>query len=525
MADFPTESSIQQPTTATQPETNGSSAPNQGISADEIALYDRQIRLWGMKAQERIRNANILLITMKALANEIAKNLVLAGIGSLTIVDHEVVTEPDLGAQFFLNSSHLGLNRAEAASPAIQRLNPRVKVHVSTADIRTQSPSFFSQFDIVIATDIDSPNTLNLINTATRLNSRPFYAASSVGIYGFIFADLIEHDFVISRNKSNLPTPIGPETRTRSITAVNPKPDNPTLQELVHKRELYSTWLLASDLASLPAEILKSPRRRKAVSPILSCLRALWEFITLYGTPPPNSREALAQFTRICTEKHKALGLPTETLTSEILRSFLQNVGAEIAPVTAVLGGQLAQDVINVLGASQQPIQNFVIFDGDKMEAAVYALHPEGPLGKALFSEAASSTDAAAAMAAGVQNAVAAMQGSDAATAALLGGLGPVDVNMMGGGMGFNGIDQSGGLVPGLVPEHGLNTVLPAGGVGGLTMDPMGLGSAPLPIIPGPSGGDVVTDFTGLPVTIPEANGNQGLGQSPAQGQGQGQQQ
>lgn len=39
---------------------------------------------------------------MKALANEVAKNLVLAGIGSLTIIDHQDVTEEDLGAQFFI---------------------------------------------------------------------------------------------------------------------------------------------------------------------------------------------------------------------------------------------------------------------------------------------------------------------------------------------------------------------------------------------------------------------------------------
>lgn len=56
----------------------------------------------------RLRSANILLITFKALANEIAKNLVLAGIGSLTILDHEVVTEMDLGAQFFVSQEHVG---------------------------------------------------------------------------------------------------------------------------------------------------------------------------------------------------------------------------------------------------------------------------------------------------------------------------------------------------------------------------------------------------------------------------------
>lgn len=58
----------------------------------------------------RLRSANILLIGMKALANEIAKNLVLAGIGSLTILDDQVITEEDLGSQFFISELHVGMN-------------------------------------------------------------------------------------------------------------------------------------------------------------------------------------------------------------------------------------------------------------------------------------------------------------------------------------------------------------------------------------------------------------------------------
>ncbi|GAB1320245.1 E1 ubiquitin-activating protein aos1 [Madurella fahalii] len=382
-----------QPVTVPVMETNlnGSApAPPSSISADEIALYDRQIRLWGMKAQEKIRNANILLITMKALANEIAKNLVLAGIGSLTILDPEPVTEADFGAQFFLSPDEtpLGTNRAAAASAAIQRLNPRVRVNVDTVDIRLKPPSFYAPFDIIIATDLDSV-TLNFINTATRLNNRPFYAAGCHGMYGFLFADLIEHDFVIERARSNMPTALGPETKTRAVLSVSPKPGDERNTELITKRELYSTWLLASGASQLPPDILRSARRRKVVTPLLSCLRALWEFtasVSPLNLPPnPANHADLAAFTRLCGEQHKALGLPVETLRSEVLRSFLQNVGAEIAPVAAALGGQLAQDVINVLGQSQQPVQNFVVFDGGLMEGSVYALHPEGELGRGLL--------------------------------------------------------------------------------------------------------------------------------------------
>ena len=360
-----------------------SGAPS-GISADEIALYDRQIRLWGVQAQEKIRSASILLITLRALSNEIAKNLVLAGIKSITIVDHALVTEADLGAQFFISQSDIGLNRAEAAAPQIRKLNPRVQVVVDTQDIRTKGPDYFGGFDVVIATDLH-PDALNIINTATRLNHKPFYAAGVHGFYGFIFSDLIQHEYVIEREKGNRETLLQAETRTRSVIDVKTKREGGKLIEMVKKRELYSTWFLASDAASLPAEYLKSRRRLKAVTPILSCLRALWEFLQLQDGRLPKTTEDLKLFTVIATQKHKALGLPDETLKSEVLRKFLQNLGSEIAPVTAVLGGQLAQDVINVLGARQQPIQNMVLFDGDTMEAPMYALHPEGALGEGLL--------------------------------------------------------------------------------------------------------------------------------------------
>jgi ubiquitin-like 1-activating enzyme E1 A len=170
------------------------------------------------------------------------------------------------------------------------------------------------------------------------------------------------------------------------VIDVKTKKENSKLVEMVKKREVYSTWFLASDAATLPPEYTKSRRRLKAVTPILSCLRALWEFEQLQnGQLPGRDHSSLALFTQLATSKHQALGLPLETLRSEVLRTFMGNVGSELAPVTAVLGGQLAQDVINVLGQRQQPIQNLVIFDGDANEAPMYALHPEGDLGEGLL--------------------------------------------------------------------------------------------------------------------------------------------
>ena len=52
----------------------------------------------------------MLVVTIKALANEICKNLVLAGIGAVTLLDHESVTEEDLGAQFLIAGEDIGKN-------------------------------------------------------------------------------------------------------------------------------------------------------------------------------------------------------------------------------------------------------------------------------------------------------------------------------------------------------------------------------------------------------------------------------
>lgn len=323
-----------------------------------------------------IRKANILLIRVKALANEVAKNLVLAGIGKLTIIDHELVTEDDLAAQFFIQEADVGKNRAEAAAPEMRKLNPRVEITVDTSDVRNKPDlaGFFSSFDVVIATDLDFPTTSTL-NAASRMKEKAFYAGGAHGMYGYIFADLISHTFQIERKKSNVPTRIGPECTTRTILSATTKRENGELKEVVVKKELYTPLLLANS-SPLPSEILNRNRLLKQVTPLLPCLRALWDFEKELGRVPTHSHTDLQAFTTTATEKHKELQLPIETLRSEFLRSFLQNIGSEMSPVTAFLGGQLAQDVINVLGAREQPIQNFVMFDGEEFQAPVYSLHP-----------------------------------------------------------------------------------------------------------------------------------------------------
>uniref|UniRef100_A0A914ZSK9 Replication factor C subunit 1 n=1 Tax=Parascaris univalens TaxID=6257 RepID=A0A914ZSK9_PARUN len=80
------------------------------ISDEEKAVYDRQIRLWGLEAQNRLRNSSVLIAGLSGCGAEVAKNLMLAGLKSITLLDHRKVTEMDESNQFFIAPGSIGQN-------------------------------------------------------------------------------------------------------------------------------------------------------------------------------------------------------------------------------------------------------------------------------------------------------------------------------------------------------------------------------------------------------------------------------
>jgi ubiquitin-like 1-activating enzyme E1 A len=221
--------------------------------------------------------------------------------------------------------------------------------------------------------------TLSMINTAARVASRPFYAAGIHGFYGYIFADLVGHEFVIEREKSNVPTAIAAETLTRSVISVTDKKENNGKNtEIVKKQEVYCPLILANS-SPLPLDILGNRRKLKAVPALLPCLRALFDFQRSHNRLPGANQEDLIEFTTLATAKLRELQLPQETLRADFLRSFMQNIGSEITPTAAFVGGRLSEDVINVLGKREQPIQNFALFDGDNLDGRIYCLFSVPP--------------------------------------------------------------------------------------------------------------------------------------------------
>lgn len=165
------------------------------LTEQEAELYDRQIRLWGLESQKRIRAARVLLCGLNGLGAEVAKNIILSGVKSITLLDHHSVTEADFCSQFLAPQSSLDQNRAEASLIRAQALNPMVEITVNKENVSDKPDEFFKKFDVVIV--IEAPTaTLVRIDNACRLAGIKFFAGDVWGTQGYSFADLQEHEFV-----------------------------------------------------------------------------------------------------------------------------------------------------------------------------------------------------------------------------------------------------------------------------------------------------------------------------------------
>jgi ubiquitin-like 1-activating enzyme E1 A len=187
-----------------------------------------------MRESGRMRNARILVVGLKGTATEAIKNIVLAGVGKVIVVDGENVSESDLGAGFFFRDEDVGKKvryspfslkfvliirkRVDAAKARIQSLNPLVKVETIAqwGVLENESLTEMVQaVDLVCVTDWSQTNLVSQfsqwlwialefniyvwqlrVNDVCRSHKKPFYAGGTYGLLGYIFCDLLDHEFI-----------------------------------------------------------------------------------------------------------------------------------------------------------------------------------------------------------------------------------------------------------------------------------------------------------------------------------------
>ncbi|XP_068034303.1 SUMO-activating enzyme subunit 1 [Anomalospiza imberbis] len=336
-----------------------------GISEEEAAQYDRQIRLWGLEAQKRLRASRVLLVGLRGLGAEVAKNLILAGVRGLTLLDHQQVSPEDSRAQFLIPGGSLGRNRAEASLERAQSLNPMVEVKADPESVESKPHEFFTQFDAVCLTCC-SRESMVRINQICHKNGIKFFAGDVFGYHGYMFADLGEHEFVEEKPKvAKVSTGVedGPEAKRARLEPAETTMVKKRLQFCRLREALAVEWRGEKATAAL---------RRTA--PDYFLLQVLLQFRSEAGRDPcPRSvPEDSQRLLRLRREVLEALGVGPQLLPEQ----FHSFCFSEMAPVCAVVGGVLGQEVVKALSQRDPPHNNFFFFDGVRGQGMVECLGP-----------------------------------------------------------------------------------------------------------------------------------------------------
>ncbi|XP_065407553.1 ubiquitin-like modifier-activating enzyme 7 isoform X6 [Chrysemys picta bellii] len=165
---------------------------SESLGEIDEGLYSRQLYVLGHEAMRRLAKTAVLVSGMKGLGVEIAKNIILAGVKSITVHDPGNVQWSDLSSQFFLSESDVGRNRAVASQQRLAELNSYVPV---TAYTRELSESFLAAFQVVVLSNSPLEEQLRISDICHACSIR-FVLADTKGLAGQLFCDFGEN-FVV----------------------------------------------------------------------------------------------------------------------------------------------------------------------------------------------------------------------------------------------------------------------------------------------------------------------------------------
>ncbi|XP_015202790.2 ubiquitin-like modifier-activating enzyme 1 [Lepisosteus oculatus] len=166
------------------------------ISEIDESLYSRQLYVLGHEAMLRMKEANVLISGMKGLGVEIAKNVILAGVKSVTIQDEGITEWADLSSQFYLRESDVGQNRAQSCENQLSELNSYVRV---SSHIGPLSEDLLAQFQVVVLTNSCLEEQLH-IGSFCHSNGIKYIVADTKGLCGQLFCDFGEEFEVTDPN-------------------------------------------------------------------------------------------------------------------------------------------------------------------------------------------------------------------------------------------------------------------------------------------------------------------------------------
>ena len=372
------------------------------------ALYSRQLYVLGHEAMRRMAASTVLIVGLKGLGVEIAKNVVLSGVKSVTLHDRAPVELSDLSAQFFLREGDIGQPRATVTVPRLAELNQYVPVKEYAGSL---TPEYAAQFGIVVLTGAPLAEAI-AINEACREAGARFIMTDTMGLFGSLFCDFgdefVVHDTngeepqnamvasvtqeeaglvtVLDEGRHGLedgdcvtfsevvgmgelnecePRPVkvvGPYTFTIGDTRGLGKYERGGYMHQVKQKQSVAFASLRDSLKS-PEMMISDFAKFDRPAQLHAGFQAIHAFRAEHGHLPAPSDAAHAADV---LKRARAIAGPDVELSERLLRNLSSGARGEISPLCAFFGGIAAQEVMKAASGKFMPVRQWLYFDAEE---------------------------------------------------------------------------------------------------------------------------------------------------------------
>ncbi|OQS07784.1 ubiquitin activating enzyme, E1 family, partial [Thraustotheca clavata] len=386
------------------------------MSEIDEGLYSRQLYVMGHEAQRRMGESNVLLINVDGLGIEIAKNIVLAGVKSVTIADDTPASYMDLSSQFYLSEDDVKnqTSRADASVRKLAELNPYVPVHVHTGPV---VETIIEQYRVVVLSN-GSRSYAKRINEICHKRNIAFIATESRGVFGSVFCDFGD-EFIVSDKDGEQPITCmvssvmqSAEAPTKLVVTVtddnrhqletgdyvtfreiqgldylngceavpitvtgpytftidNPKGNSASggFGYVTQVKQPLTLRFSTMDVATeQPGEFLISDFAKIGRSEVLHvAFQALDQFsLSNQGALPVSGDDEMANQVLHLAKAIKTLDIEWNEANEKVVRYLALSARGVVAPMTALLGGIVGQEALKACSGKFTPIHQWFYFD------------------------------------------------------------------------------------------------------------------------------------------------------------------
>ena len=159
------------------------------LSPKELDRFSRQIMLEeiGYQGQLKLKNSKVCVVGTGGLGNPITSRLAAMGVGTLRIVDRDVIELSNLHRQTMFNEDDVGQIKVEVAAKKLQKLNPDCKIEALAISVNDYTALEVVEGCDVVIDALDSVNARYALNKACVKFGIPFVTGAAVGVSGQAF--------------------------------------------------------------------------------------------------------------------------------------------------------------------------------------------------------------------------------------------------------------------------------------------------------------------------------------------------